>query len=255
VGAAAAEAGADEPTRTGVLVGTPRYMAPELAEGRARAIGPPTDVYALGVILYEVLAGRPPFQGASDLATLGLVLSEEPVPVRRLRPDVPRDLEAICLKCLEKQPRGRYTSATLLAEDLRRFLAGEPTGARPVGPLGRARKWARRRPTAAALVVVSALALLGLLLGTGRYAAVVDGHNRELEKVNHNLAATAAREHQQRTLAEEQARHVRRLHYVSQFRLMYQLREQGQVVEVMKWLDAQRPEPGQEDLPASSGTT
>jgi WD40 repeat protein/tRNA A-37 threonylcarbamoyl transferase component Bud32 len=235
-------------TNTGVGIGTPAYMAPEQFDSAVGPVGPAADVWALGVILYEVLAGRSPFQAASDATALGLVLAEEPVPLRRLRPDVPRDLEAICLKCLEKEPRTRYPSAALLAEDLSRFLAGEPTRARPVGPLGRARKWTRRRPTAAALVVVCALALLGMLLGTGWYAAVVDGHNRELQKVNQNLVTTAAREQEQRTLADQQALHVRRLRYVSQIRLMHQFREQGQVSEVLRRLDGQRPEPGQEDL-------
>jgi WD40 repeat protein len=238
----------DAPTRSGVLMGTPRYMAPEQAEGRWRELSPATDVYALGVILYEVLTGRTPFAADADLATLRLVLAQEPLPVRRLRPDVPADLEAICLKCLEKEPRRRYASAALLEADLRRFLAGEPTRARPVGALGRARKWARRRPAAAALVVVSALALVGGLLGIGGYAFELDRHNRELERVNRDLRTTAARELEQRALAEDRARSVRRLQYVSQFRLMNQFREQGQVLEVLRWLDAQRPGPGEEDV-------
>src|SRR5262249_52564704 len=135
-----------------------------------------------------------------------------------------------------------------LADDLRRFLNGEPVRARPARSWERAWKWARRRPAAAALVGVSALALLGLLLGTGWYAAEVDKHNTELKKVNQELRDTGEREREQRLLAEEREQHVRRLYYVSQFRLMHQLREQGHVLEVLKWLDAQRPGPGQEDL-------
>ncbi len=153
-------------TQTGVILGTPSYMAPEQAAGRTRAIGPPTDVYALGAILYEMLIGRPPFQGETLLETVRQVRDEEVVPPRRLRPGVPRDLETICLKCLRKEPGHRYASALALADDLRRFLNGEPVLARPVGVWERGVKWARRRPLAAILVLVSLLAVGGLLVGT-----------------------------------------------------------------------------------------
>src|SRR5262249_2271082 len=116
---------------------------------------------ALGAVLYELLTGRPPFQGVSRLDTLQQVRSQEPVPPRRLQPGVPRDLETVCLKCLEKEPRRRYAGAGDLAEDLRRFQAGEPVTVRPLGPMGRAGRWARRRPAlallGAALVAVAAV--------------------------------------------------------------------------------------------------
>src|SRR5207245_1199807 len=127
-------------------------MAPEQAAGRNRDIGLLCDVYALGAILYEMLTGRPPFQAATALDTLDQVRNQEPVPPRRLQPKLPRDLETICLKCLEKTPARRYTNATALADDLRRFLANEPIQARRVRIWERAHKWARRRPAAAALV-------------------------------------------------------------------------------------------------------
>jgi formylglycine-generating enzyme required for sulfatase activity len=160
-------------TRPGQVMGTPSYMAPEQAEGRTNEIGPATDVYALGAILYELLTGRPPFKGVSAVETMNQVTSAEPVPPSRLQPKVPRDLETICLHCLHKQPPRRYGTALSLAEDLGRFLAGEPIQARPVGVLERAVKWVQRRPTAAALWAVSLLALLGLATGGLWYRARV----------------------------------------------------------------------------------
>ena len=128
------------------MIGTPGYMSPEQAAGKLE-IGPATDVYSLGVILYEMLTGRVPIQGPTTLETLTLIQSEEPVPPRRLQPRLPRDLETICLRCLEKGPGRRYASAADLCEDLRRFLSDEPIKARPPSTLYRFAKFARRNKT------------------------------------------------------------------------------------------------------------
>jgi WD40 repeat protein/tRNA A-37 threonylcarbamoyl transferase component Bud32 len=149
-------------TATGEVLGTPSYMAPEQAQGK-KEVGPAADVYALGAVLYECLTGRPPFQGPTALDVLVLVVADEPVPPTRLQPGVPRDLETVCLKCLEKQPGRRYTSAEQLAGRLRMFLEGRPIPDRPVRVGERVWKWARRRPAVAAAY---ALLLVATLLGT-----------------------------------------------------------------------------------------
>jgi hypothetical protein len=162
---------ADEETTSGLLLGTPAYMAPEQVEGRTKAVGVATDVYALGVILYELLTGRTPFRGPSLLMTLDQVRTAEPVAPRALRRDVPHDLDVICLKCLQKAPRDRYASAADLAADLQRFLRHEPIRARPVGFVTRAWRWCQRperiRNARVVAALIGAVATANCLGGIG----------------------------------------------------------------------------------------
>src|SRR5262245_13363816 len=167
------------PTETGQVLGSPSYIPPEQARGDAKDVGPAADVYALGAILYEPLAGRPPSDGAPPLETVLQVLNQEPVPPSRLQCQVPRDLETICLKCLAKQPHRRYLSAEALADDLDRYLADRPIRARRTPLWERGLKWARRRPTFSCLMVV-ALLIGSILSGAGlRYHAVAQERARK----------------------------------------------------------------------------
>ena len=155
-------------TRSDAIMGSPSYMAPEQAEGKAHELGPAVDIHALGVLLYEMLTGRPPFRGATVAETLEQVRSAEPLAPSRLVPRLPRDLETITLKCLEKSPSRRYPSARELAEDLQRYLEGQTILARRASAAERAAKWARRRPAIAAMILLTCGATV-LLIGGGLY--------------------------------------------------------------------------------------
>jgi tetratricopeptide (TPR) repeat protein len=169
-------------------------MAPEQVIGKAGTIGPPADIYALGALLYEMVTGRPPFRGETTAETERQVIHEEPVPPSRLNSKVPRDLETICLKCLSKEPRRRYSSAAALADDLKRFGQGRPIQARPVSWAERSWRWGRRNPAAAALVAM-ALALVALASGGGVWFVQQQAERRaemaRQDRELHNDVATA----------------------------------------------------------------
>jgi hypothetical protein len=156
-------------TGSSMLLGTPQYMSPEQAEGHGTDSTPQTDIYSLGVMLYELLAGAPLFGEAAGAQLLRRIVDDEPAPLARVRRDVPRDLAAICARCLEKSPAQRYGTAADLRDDLQRFLDGQPVVARPVSPLKRTVRWCRRRPAQAALLAVVVIAILGATAGTWLY--------------------------------------------------------------------------------------
>jgi serine/threonine-protein kinase len=187
-------------TKSGTLMGTPSYMAPEQGRGDTHNIGPLADVYALGAMLYDLLTGRPPFLGATPMETVMKVTSEEPLAPTRLQPGLPRDLETICLKCLQKDTHQRYASALALAEDLRRFLSDEPILARPVPAWERAMRWCVRNPRVAALLGAVAFLLVTVAVGSLAAAWKI---SQEKEKAEQNAQAEIlAREEANRNAQE-----------------------------------------------------
>ena len=187
-------------TNTGALLGTPSYMSPEQAQGSPTT--PATDIYALGVLLFECLTGRPPFQAATPLETLEQLRTCDPPAPSRLQPGVPRDLQTICLKCLEKDPKRRYRSAAALAADCQRYLNNQPIEARPVGALERAWKWAKRSPQAAALLLLGTLSIAGLFAG-------LIAHQNRLAVEVHKTEAAATRAREEAARADANYREAR----------------------------------------------
>jgi WD40 repeat protein len=195
-------AGDSSLTQTGAIVGTPSYMAPEQARAE-KGLTTAIDVYSLGAVLYEILTGQPPFRAGTPLDTLLQVLEKEPEAPRKLQPRIDRDLETICLKCLEKEPQRRYASAEALAQDLDRYLAGEPIRSRPIRVWERGLRWARRRPALAALVAVSSVATLAL--GALAVGAAFTAQLRQEKQRTQDALGTAERYRAQLALERGQA--------------------------------------------------
>jgi eukaryotic-like serine/threonine-protein kinase len=214
-------------TVSGSPIGSPPYMSPEQAQGKIRTLGPATDVYGLGAILYVLLTGKAPFRGETTAETIRQVINEEPVPPRRLRGGLPRDLETICLTCLQKEPTRRYASASALRDDLGRFFRGEPVLARPVSAAEHVVKWARRRPATASLFAALAISIV---VGT---AAVTWQWRR----------AVAALDQSRRS--EDSLRHQV---YLEKLNRAAREWDNGNVGQVRELLEETKPEPGRADL-------
>lgn len=230
-------------TRSGARLGTPEYMAPEQAAGQLDQVCPATDVYALGAILYALLVGHPPFQGETDLVTLRQIAEYDAVRPRRVCPDTPRDLEAICLKCLEKNPARRYATAKALASDLRRFLDNRPTIARPQTTFEHCVKIIRRRPALAALVLLATFGSLAFALQTWSYigqlkkardSAQESEQQAESARVRAESAAAAARASE--AAARDFERTSSKFLYASRMRSAYQWLSSGDTDQALKLL-------------------
>jgi WD40 repeat protein/tRNA A-37 threonylcarbamoyl transferase component Bud32 len=215
-------------TLAGQIIGTPAYMAPEQALGQPELVGPAADVYSLGAILYCLVTGRPPFESVDAIETLRQVKEQEPIPPGRVNVAVRGDLETICLKCLQKDPRKRYATAAALADDLGSYLAGKPIQARPVGRTERAWRWCRRNPVVASLLGLVAASLLAGMATTSYYA--IQASDREQEAL-----ANARR------ARDEKARSDRRW-YAAEMGLAQKDWEEAQVVSLQQRLAVFEPQ-------------
>ena len=241
-------------TETGTCFGTAMYMPPEQAAGRVADLDVRIDVYAVGATLYEMLSGRPPFIGATPLEILDQVQHRDPVPLRLLNPKIPRDLETICLRCLEKEPARRMPNAQVLADELDRYRRRLPILSRSIGPVERVRRWCRRRPAVASLIALSflsTLAIVGLLLNNlqnlTNYNRDLTNLNIHLKKLNDELDRSASTANHLRDLAEEHERQMRDALYAADINRAALAWRQDNTHGMMTLLERHLPVPGQVD--------
>jgi WD40 repeat protein len=258
----AAEIGADSSTLSGVVVGTPQFMSPEQASGKRRLVTTAVDVYGLGALLYFLLTGQPPFRGESYADVLRQVVEQRPRAPRSLNPLLDRDLETICLKCLEKDPKDRYGSAEALAEDIERWLRIEPILARPISTTERILKWARRRPAVAASTAVAALAVLGGVVAVvvlwrqaRTYAEIADHQRdnalsaqREAERQKENALTARNQAEHDRTVAVSRAEQLRLDAYALTMKRARECWDNSQRALLRQLLDHVSPKEDQVDL-------
>jgi WD40 repeat protein len=254
VAGAAAASRPELASQSGAIVGTPSYMAPEQAAG-SKGLTCSVDVFSLGTLLYELLAGQPPFKGATPLDTLLQVRECAPTRPRTLNAQTDRDLETICLKCLEKEPQQRYRSAEALAEDLERWLAGEPIQARPAGQVVRLWRWGRRNPLVASLSAVVLLVTLGGFFGVLGQWQVALANERKADERAVQAQEKEQEANQQRNEAQKQRDEVRALNdrlqrtlYAAHMNLANQAWDEDNTPWMLELLDKHRPKPGEPDL-------
>lgn len=253
---------ASDLTGTGQILGTPGYMPPEQAAAKVSSVGRLSDVYSLGAVLYCLLTGRPPFQAATAVETLLQVQQRDPVSPRHLNSHIPLDLETIALKCLEKDPRRRYSSAKEVAEELQRFLEGRPIVARPVGPISRTSRWCRRNPLVASLIMTVGISLLAGTVVSSYFAFEADKRAKseayergQADIARRDAVGHAATSEKLRAQYEGERNHARdsellarRRFYAAQINRAHQALEAGRTTQALELLEGLRPKGNDQDL-------